>query len=919
MPRDPYRPVDRYELLRPVASPVDTFVRAQEPSRDTNLQDLARSLSGLGGSLAGLVGQRDKEAEEADAIRGEAAFHTNNQQGYAEAVASGVVPAQASQSFMRAYKKAEGEVAGGVLEQKFAAAYDTWDGKTSTDPKVYDAFVSKFLKESISTQDPDVLRGLLPKIRQVTSNYLQRHIGDVSRSTMEGAVKAGAAKNDQVIEQANSAGLSSRKGTDYGAVFGQLEANRAESLRSGVNAEKYDKELVDGVTSSAIKLRDPKILDFLDRKVPGQDYTWGNTPYGKEQRQKTIDALETMGRRSIAEDEKTRREEKAAAKDDITRRTIGAITADPKAPIPEDLLSAGEKVDPDFRVNAIRWRDTIAKGGQVSDNEEVLGVTRDILNGGGVQVVQKAMERGVFKNAEDLTKAYKLAESMSKDGPALEGIIKSGSAKTILDTIKQRTATDKDASKFFDDGSVSPEGLQAQQDFKLQILAWRQANPNANAIEQEKAIGDIGAGILKRIQQPEVMGPVGYDREGIGSPNTYGASGAPKAMPPEAGGGAGAPVVPKVNPFGSSPAPAMPETDAMGNPVSGPGPAAPVPAPAAPPANPADAGSWFNGLGPDVKSAIELKAAQEKKPLSLKVQELYQRGVERGVIQAPAAQPAAPGKQSMRAPDGTPIETAALGGVAASVSQAIEQGVDQPPPPETVQLIQQAFERALGGSAKPVGNYSLAVLKDDPKAARILDFVAGPESGGNYNAYYGNGNSTRDLSQMTLDQVASWSGNRGTKSSATGRYQFMKATLIGETRKGKFYPGLKQEMGLSGSERFTPELQDRMAMHLLNRRGYSKWARGEISATQFANNLALEWASLPNITAQNGRPAGVSAYAGDGLNKSLVRPSAVLAALGSPSAPTSQVAQAPAKPTLWQRLFGRRMAPKPPAEPGTRV
>lgn len=65
MPREPYRPVERTELLRPAAAPVDSFVRAQEPSRDTSLQDLARSLSGLGGSLAGLVGQRDKEAEEA--------------------------------------------------------------------------------------------------------------------------------------------------------------------------------------------------------------------------------------------------------------------------------------------------------------------------------------------------------------------------------------------------------------------------------------------------------------------------------------------------------------------------------------------------------------------------------------------------------------------------------------------------------------------------------------------------------------------------------------------------------------------------------------------------------------------------------------------------------------------------------------
>ncbi|KQP81768.1 hypothetical protein ASF60_22185 [Methylobacterium sp. Leaf113] len=148
-----------------------------------------------------------------------------------------------------------------------------------------------------------------------------------------------------------------------------------------------------------------------------------------------------------------------------------------------------------------------------------------------------------------------------------------------------------------------------------------------------------------------------------------------------------------------------------------------------------------------------------------------------------------------------------------------------------------------------------------------------------------------------------WSGNRGTESSATGRYQFMKKTLR----------GLKQEMGLSGTERFSPELQDRMALQLLNRRGYSEWQAGRITDAQFANRLALEWASLPNITAQNGRPAGVSAYTGDGLNKSLVSPASVLAAL---------TGRGSSEGGAFSRLFGRRKAqvnPKPNDDEGTRI
>ncbi|WP_298951571.1 hypothetical protein, partial [uncultured Methylobacterium sp.] len=537
MARAPYRGVELTEAIRPVAAPVDTFVQAQAPSRDTNLQDLARSLSGLGGSLQSFVQKRDAEAEEADRIRGEAAFHANNQQGYAEAIASGAIPAQASPEFIRAYKKAQGEVAGNIFEQKFAAAYDAFPDKASTDPAVYDKFVSGFLKENITTQDPDILRGLLPRIRQVTANWQQRHIGDVSKATMAGAIQTEAARTDQLIQAGNDAGLASKKGTDYAGVFAGIETNRETALKRGLNREDYDRQVVDGVTTSAIKLRDPKILEFLDRKVPGTDYTWANTPYGRDQKQKTIEALEVMGRRSIQEDEKRRQQEKTAEKDGVTRDTIRAILANPDAPLPEELLARGEKVDPDFRINAITWRDKVAKGTTASDNGELLRVTTEVLNGGGLPAVQKAMAAGVFKNPEDLTKAWKLAEAMTKEGPALDGIMKSGSAKTILDTIKVRTAGDKDASKWFDDGSVTAEGLQAQTDFRLQVLAWRQANPNASVIDQEKAIADIGAGILKRIEQPEAMGAVTLNRQGVEGPNTFGASAPPSATPQAAAPG----------------------------------------------------------------------------------------------------------------------------------------------------------------------------------------------------------------------------------------------------------------------------------------------------------------------------------------------------------------------------------------------
>lgn len=166
---------------------------------------------------------------------------------------------------------------------------------------------------------------------------------------------------------------------------------------------------------------------------------------------------------------------------------------------------------------------------------------------------------------------------------------------------------------------------------------------------------------------------------------------------------------------------------------------------------------------------------------------------------------------------------------------------------------------------KPKGNYALSTITNDPLANRLADFVAGPESNGNYNAVFGKANSTVDLSKFTVDEILERQRQtvaRGGQS-ATGRYQIIRKTLL----------GLKKDLGLSGEEKFTPELQDGLFMELARRRGLEKFRAGKMSEEQFALNLAKEWASLPNPK------TGRSYYAGDGLNKSHVTMGQVKVAL----------------------------------------
>ncbi|WP_299960349.1 hypothetical protein [uncultured Roseobacter sp.] len=110
---------------------------------------------------------------------------------------------------------------------------------------------------------------------------------------------------------------------------------------------------------------------------------------------------------------------------------------------------------------------------------------------------------------------------------------------------------------------------------------------------------------------------------------------------------------------------------------------------------------------------------------------------------------------------------------------------------------------------------------------------------------------------MTIGEIREWQRKAikaGSKSVAIGGYQFISKT----------FDGVVRDMNLSDDTIFSADVQDNMGMHLLNRRGYSKWMAGQITDSQFGDNLAMEWASLPRFT---GPKRGASHYAGDGLNK----------------------------------------------------
>lgn len=121
----------------------------------------------------------------------------------------------------------------------------------------------------------------------------------------------------------------------------------------------------------------------------------------------------------------------------------------------------------------------------------------------------------------------------------------------------------------------------------------------------------------------------------------------------------------------------------------------------------------------------------------------------------------------------------------------------------------------------------------------LLEMVGTAESEGQYNAIYGNAWQTDvPLTTMTLNEVLDHQRTliaSGAQGSAAGKYQMLPKTLR----------GLIKDLGLTGDEVFSPSMQDMLALQLLKRRGYDDFTSGKITASEFQDNLAKEWASLP--------------------------------------------------------------------------
>lgn len=176
----------------------------------------------------------------------------------------------------------------------------------------------------------------------------------------------------------------------------------------------------------------------------------------------------------------------------------------------------------------------------------------------------------------------------------------------------------------------------------------------------------------------------------------------------------------------------------------------------------------------------------------------------------------------------------------------------------------------------------------------------------------------RPLTQMTIREILRWQDSIDAlyRSEAAGAYQFMEDTLRAQFALA----------GLGLDQVFDADAQDQLAIHLMRGRGLNAYVSGHMTAEQFSNSLAKEWASLPVVTPVRRTakdkswvvPAGASYYSGDGLNAALTPVGPFLAAVRAIKAsgattkpkapPTATPPHRPANPAPAVSLIGIALA-----------
>lgn len=486
--------IGRPTPIQPVATPVSTYVRPAEPA-PSGLHQLAQGLAAFDSGLKGWLQKKEADQAKADAIRGEAAFNSNNQVGWAEGVASGAVPAYASPVFMEAYKKAEGNRMGIEMRAQFQQEYAQWNGRNSEDPQAFHTFLTDFITRHTTTDDAGILAGLNLHVEALAESAYSTWSTDRANTVYAGHLNTRAGIVGDIIDHASQQGIALETGTNYEAMKADILAQRQEALSTGLRMSDFDKELVATIAAKAIEHGDPQLLQLLEDTLPGYEVALSSLPDFRDVKATTEAALVMEYRRRTEDEAKRQVAADKQREEEITSGVYRAIGEDPDAIVPEEVLREWEKYDPEARKKLVDARKSFAGGLTIEDPQDLITVERMIQSGATQDDIFALAANGVIKDPATFKSLLDRIQQRQEAGAA---ILSTQTAKRYLATIKERLAPSTLDAFFAPDG-LTDEGIEATREFEEMLIGWVLANPEATAFEREAFVNEAAALILKNI------------------------------------------------------------------------------------------------------------------------------------------------------------------------------------------------------------------------------------------------------------------------------------------------------------------------------------------------------------------------------------------------------------------------------------
>lgn len=522
------------EALSPAAAPVDTYERPVAP-QESDLAGVAQSLAGLDQNLGAWAAKLEHKRKEDDLLRGEAEFHKNNQLGYSEGVRQGVIPANKSPQFIEGYKQAQGSTAGFQLESDLSSSFDKWDGKTDGNPSAFNSWFRDNTAGKITTDDPDVLKGLVPHLRELQNKFHDRWQAEVTKNTQYTGQASFSALMASTIDAYQKEGLQNKTGTDYATLGTTLDAIKDKGFEIGLKKSKIDELLIDAITTRAEVHRDGDLLGLLDRKG-STGVSLADTPYGQAKKLATTNTLTSLWKTETAEERTRQDREDRKASQAAKSRITDSLIKNPDAELDENDIKTVQKLDGNFKLDIIEWRKKVREGDVAEDPAKVAQVHQDILSGGGIDTLWKAIRSSDIKSPETIDKTMtflKATDEYAKAPAKILGTLAAKSYLTQIETVGQDTKFSK--NRIFGDSAMTEGGRQAMNSYRFGLMDWQSKNPNASVLEQEEYATKLGEQIFKAMgagpQQGRLLDPNAAPSMVFPGPEGPSAPGAPAAAP----------------------------------------------------------------------------------------------------------------------------------------------------------------------------------------------------------------------------------------------------------------------------------------------------------------------------------------------------------------------------------------------------